>query len=129
MTASTATAAAADAAKYAVPAEGVRLSGPVARPAPGTLPLRGDLAHIALASRYLAAHYVVPIARRIGNTDIALLLQPLAGADTVRTLPAGQPVELLDTQGDWCWVTLGPDGPSGYVQRTALAPETDRADG
>ncbi len=49
-----------DVTTYEVPDGPLNLAGPVARPAPGTLPLRGDLAHIALAGRHLAAHYVIP---------------------------------------------------------------------
>ena len=41
--------AASDASKYSVPGGNIGLKGPVAKPAPGTVPLRGDLAHIALA--------------------------------------------------------------------------------
>ena len=49
--------AAIKAADYAMPEGRLGLKGPVKKPAPGTLPLRGDLAHIALADTHLAAHF------------------------------------------------------------------------
>ena len=110
-------------ASYSLPQGIVGLTGPAARPAPGTLPLRGDLAHIALAERYLAAHYVIPMLRRIGTADATARLQPRDDAETGSTFVAGEQVELLDEAGDWAWITRGPEGPSGYVRRGALAPE------
>ena len=110
-------------ASYQLPEGIVGLKGPADRPAPGTLPLRGDLAHIALAERYLAAHYVIPMKRRIGDAAVTLLLQPREDAGTGASFAAGEPVELLDEAGDWVWITRGPEGPSGYVQSAALAPD------
>ena len=107
---------------YRLPEHGVGLTGPVERPAPGTLPLRGDLAHIALAGRYLAAHYVVPIARTIAEAGASMRLAPLAEADEVVALQSGSMVEALDYAGDWAWVACGPEGPSGYVRCDALVP-------
>ena len=112
------------AADYPLPEGIVGLAGPVARPAPGTVPLRGDLAHIALAGRYLAAHYVVPLCREVGGTDAVLKLQPADQTPDGATIAAGERVELLDIAGDWAWITRGPDGPSGYVRASALAPDT-----
>lgn len=106
---------------YAVPAGSLRLSGPVARPAPGTLPLRGDLAHIALAEWYLVQNYVCPAIRFVGGRNTALHLQPGDGADIIAPLGAGDRLELLDEVGAWGWVCLGPDGPSGYVPLAMLA--------
>ncbi|MXO49900.1 hypothetical protein GRI42_01120 [Erythrobacter gaetbuli] len=109
---------------YSLPEGIVGLKGPVTRPAPGTLPLRGDLAHIALAGRYLAAHYVVPVKRRIGDADVVLKVGMRDDADNGATLPAGSEVELLDIAGNWAWIAVGPDGPSGYVHIGALAAES-----
>jgi hypothetical protein len=64
-----------ESATYPIPQGQLSLSGPVARPAVGTLPIRGDLAHIALASRYLCAHYVVPHLRVVGAAGADLLCQ------------------------------------------------------
>ena len=111
-------------AQYSLPDGIVGLKGPVDRPAPGTLPLRGDLAHVALAGRYLAAHYVVPVKRTIGGSDAVLKLAMRDDADEGSTLAANSEIELLDVAGDWAWITEGPEGPSGYVRMNALAPDT-----
>ena len=107
---------------YVVPAGPLRLSGPVDRPAQGTLPLRGDLAHIALAQRYLVQNYVCPKPRMVGATDTPMLLHPHDGAEEIAALPAGSAVEMLDEVGAWAWVCRGPDGPAGFVRLAALAP-------
>lgn len=106
---------------YEVPQGPLRLAGPVARPAPGTLPLRGDLAHIALAGRYLAAHYVIPQMREVSAAGAPMHLAARTDSETVTELDAGTPVEVLDIAGEWAWACLGPDGPSGYVRLAALA--------
>ena len=110
---------------YSLPDGIVGLKGPVERPVPGTLPLRGDLAHIALARRYLAAHYVIPQASRIGDAPATLKLSMRDDAEPGATLDAGQEVELLDCAGDWAWIACGPEGPSGYLRLGALAPASD----
>jgi len=106
--------------EYLVPEGPLALAGPVTRPRPGTLPLRGDLAHIALANKYLVAHYVVPQPRRVGAAAVALRLTASQDAESVAELPAGSAIEALDFAGVWCWACLGPDGPSGYVPIAAL---------
>ena len=108
-------------ADYELPSGVVGLTGPIDKPAPGTLPIRGDLAHIALAHRYLAAHYVIPELRTIGDDGATMLLQPRDNADTGTALDAGTQVEVLDVAGDWSWVCCGPDGPSGYLRSASLA--------
>lgn len=115
-------------ARYPLPEGIVGLTGPVDKPEPGTLPLRGDLAHIALADRYLAAHYVVPLCRTIGAQPVVLTLAMREDAGDGATLAAGSPVEVLDTAGKWAWVACGPQGPSGYLLITALAPEAPDPD-
>lgn len=109
------------ASKYPVPDGVLGLKGPVKKPAPGTLPLRGDLAHIALAGTHLAAHYVIPHLSAIGDTDTRLHLTPRDDSEISRTLTAGTPVEVLDVAGDWVWICLGPQGPSGYCKAVSLA--------
>ena len=109
-------------ALYTVPAEPLRLSGPVARPAPGTLPLRGDLAHIALAQRYLVQNYVNPARREVGPRSVSLRLHPSEKAEAVAQLPAASSVEKLDEVGEWVWVCCGPNGPTGYLHLAELAP-------
>lgn len=107
---------------YTVPDGVLGLGGPVQKPAPGTLPLRGDLAHMALAGRYLAAHYVIPQARLVGQGGAALHLSPRDDAEIHTRLAAQTHVELLDIAGDWAWVCCGPQGPSGYCPASQLAP-------
>lgn len=106
---------------YSVPDGVLGLKGPVEKPAPGTLPLRGDLAHMALAASHLAAHYVIPHARTVGPAATSLHLAPRADAEAHHQLAAGTDVELLDIAGEWAWVCLGPQGPSGYCLIARLA--------
>ncbi|MEZ5692918.1 MAG: hypothetical protein R3D99_13480 [Altererythrobacter sp.] len=109
-----------DVTQYEVPTEQLRLSGPVVRPAPGTLPLRGDIAHIALAGTYLVPHYAIPQPRVLGDATATLRLLARDDAEPVAELAAGSAFELLDTAGDWCWGSVGPEGPSGWLHSTAL---------
>jgi hypothetical protein len=113
--------ACATAADYPMPSGRLGLKGPVAKPAPGTLPLRGDLAHIALAETHLAAHYVIPEVRKVGAMDADLHLMPRKDSEVPGTLDAGASIEVLDIAGDWAWVTIGPAGPSGYIKLSELA--------
>ncbi|MFL0672480.1 MAG: hypothetical protein ACJLS3_13970 [Erythrobacter sp.] len=112
---------------YGVPDGVLGLVGPVAKPAPGTLPLRGDLAHMALAGTHLAAHYVIPHPRIIAAAGANLHLAPREDAAVHHHLPAGTAVELLDIAGEWAWVCLGPQGPSGYCLTAQLAAESAAA--
>lgn len=107
--------------EYPLPEGQLSLGGPVERPAPGTLPIRGDLAHIALARRYLVAHYVVPQVRTVGAEGAALLSQPREDSEAVAQLAPGTALEALDYAGDWCWGCCGPEGPTGYLPTAALA--------
>ena len=72
----------------------------------GTLPIRGDLAHIALADEYLVAHYVVPQPREIGPDGAALLCQPREGSDEVTRLAPGAAFDALTTAA---WLPLLPE--------------------
>ena len=76
----------ADTTDYQPPAGQVGLTGPVTRPAPGTLPLRGDLAHLALAGRFLVPHYAVPRARAVGPEGAPLHLAADGSSDTLAQL-------------------------------------------
>ena len=111
-----------ESATYPIPQGQLSLSGPVARPAVGTLPIRGDLAHIALASRYLCAHYVVPHLRVVGAAGADLLCQQRDRTAVVQHLAPGTKIEALDYAGNWCWCCFGPEGPSGYLHLTELEP-------
>jgi hypothetical protein len=113
--------AARDTTEYAVPAGGLGLKGPVEKPAPGSLPLRGDLAHIALAGTHLAAHYVIPRLRIVGEAGAGLRLNPRADAEVFATLAGGSRFELLDVAGEWVWGCPGPQGPAGWCRASELA--------
>lgn len=108
-----------DQPKYQVPSGQLALSGPVVRPDHGSLPIRGDIAHVALASRYLVAAYVVPIVQTLVHAG-SLHAQPRADAEVVGTLDAGTRFEVLDIAGAWAWGCLGPEGPTGYLPLAAL---------
>lgn len=114
-----------DITDYAVPEGVLGLKGPVDKPAPGALPLRGDLAHIALAGTHLAAHYVIPHARAIAAEGAGLRLTPRADAEVFATLAPGSLFELLDVAGEWVWGCPGPQGPAGWCWASELAPEGD----
>ncbi|QFT77046.1 SH3 domain-containing protein [Erythrobacter sp. THAF29] len=109
------------AADYSVPGGKLGLKGPVEKPAPGTLPLRGDLAHIALASTHLAAHYVIPHVGHVGENGAELRLAQRDDSEVTHYIEPGTRVEILDVAGDWVWLCLGPEGPSGYCKADCLA--------
>lgn len=115
--------AARDMIRYAVPAGVLGLKGPVEKPAPGALPLRGDLAHIALAGTHLAAHYVIPQERIVGEAGAGLRLASRDDAEVFTTLAPASRFELLDFAGEWVWGCPGPAGPAGWCRASELAPE------
>lgn len=108
--------AARDASPYTVPSGNIGLKGPVAKPAPGTLPLRGDLAHIALAGTHLAAHYVIPQPRVVGPAGVDVMENTRDDSPVITRFEAGTMIEALDVAGEWIWGCLGPEGPSGYMK-------------
>ena len=96
------------------------LSGPVQWPDKGTLPLRRDLAHIALAKQFLVANYAEPTIMHIGSDPAPLIRSTKSEDDVIETLEAGAAFQALDVTTSWVWGCLGPEGPSGYVKRTAF---------
>jgi hypothetical protein len=112
---------AADASDNAVADGTYLLSGPVARPEAGRVPLRGDLAHIGLAGRYFVPHYAVPQAWYIGPSGAPLLAAPDEHAETLGELASGATFDVLDIAGTWAWGCLSLDGPVGYVALDRLA--------
>ncbi|BDI60452.1 hypothetical protein [Qipengyuania nanhaisediminis] len=107
--------------EYTVPDGILGLKGPVERPEPGTLALRGDLAHIALAGKHLAAHYVIPHIRHIGSEGAEVMLNTRDDSPIVTRFEPGTRIEVLDVAGEWIWGCLGPEGPSGYMKASCLA--------
>ena len=111
-----------EAEKYGIPNGPLGLKGPISCPETGkVLPLRGDLAHVALADRYLVAHYVEPHIYILGPDPTPLMIVPDSNAETIAELAAGSIFEALDFAGGWCWGCVGPDGPAGYIPIDALA--------
>lgn len=106
---------------YPVPTGDLGLKGPVEKPAPGTIPLRGDLAHMALAGVHLAVHYVIPYVRIVGPDGVDVMENTRDDSPVVTHFEAGTEIEVLDVAGDWVWGCLGPEGPSGYMKADCLA--------
>lgn len=92
------------------------LSGPISRPDPRVVPLRGDLAHIALAGRYFVPHYAVPQPRTVMPGGAPLMSSSVEGATEICTLMEGDTFGVLDVTGGWAWGCLSLDGPVGYVR-------------
>lgn len=95
------------------------LAGPVAKPAPG-LPLRGDIAHIALAGRYFVPHYAVPQPRTVMPGGAPLVSAPNADSAEVCVLMEGDSFEVLDVIAGYAWGCLSLEGPTGYVHLDRL---------
>lgn len=96
------------------------LAGPVVRADPRRVPLRGDLAHIALAGKYFVPHYAVPQPRSVMPGGAPLLADPREGAEQLCVLLEGESFEVLDVTGIWAWGCLSADGPVGYVKADRL---------
>ncbi len=90
------------------------LSGPVERADPRVVPIRGDLAHVALAGRYFVPHYAVPQPRIVMPGGAPLLAGPGQGEELC-TLMEGDSFEVLDITGNWAWGCLSLSGPVGYI--------------
>jgi len=96
------------------------LSGPVDKPDPRRTPLRGDIAHIALAGRYFVPHYIVPQVRMVGDTGANLRAEASDASEIVYDLSPGQRFDVLDTTSEWAWGCGGIDGPVGFVKLSEL---------
>jgi hypothetical protein len=91
------------------------LKGPVSKPDARRVPLRGDLAHIALAGRYFVPHYAVPQPRTVMPGGAKLLSATGEDAEELVTLMEGDSFEVLDVTGGWAWGCLSLEGPVGFV--------------
>jgi hypothetical protein len=103
------------------------LSGISTRFDPAHTPVRGDLAHVALAGKVFVPHYAVPMPHSaIQATPV--YLKASKEADPVGALTEGGVFDVLDMAGDWAWgVISGGDngdplefGPVGYVPLSLL---------
>ena len=91
------------------------LPGPMKITDPAHTPVRGDLAHIALAGRYFVPHYAVPLHKRIAAGGGALRAGARADAETISELAAGSAFDVLDIAGSTAWGQCGEGGLVGYV--------------
>ena len=98
------------------------LSGPAVRPDPRRVPLRGDLAHIALAGKHFVPHYAVPQPRSVMPGGAPVMTGTGEDAAELCTLLEGDSFEVLDVAGSFAWGCLGLDGPVGYVLLDRLEP-------
>lgn len=96
------------------------LAGPIERPDPRSTPLRGDMAHIALAGRYFVPHYIVPLQRMVGDMGANLRSEPDEASEILYDLSPGQRFDLLDSTGEWAWGCCGIEGPVGFVRLSDL---------
>ena len=78
------------------------LAGPSEKLDAAHWPVRGDLAHIALAGRCFVPHYAVPMPHTLAEIA-ALKAQPHDDADTLDSLTAGAQFDVLDMAGSWAW--------------------------
>lgn len=103
------------------------LSGPMKIADPARTPVRGDLAHIALAGRYFVPHYAVPATNRVIAGGAALLASSRSDAEVLSALAAGSRFDVLDVAGDTAWGQCvassgGDNGLVGYVAMDRLEP-------
>ena len=91
------------------------LDGPVVKPDPARVPLRGDLAHIMLAGTYFVPHYAVPQTRVVGPSGAQVLAGGNSDAEIRAELAAGDTFDVLDIAGSWAWGWCGTGGAVGYV--------------
>ena len=95
------------------------LTGPSPALAPGHVPVRGDLAHIAMAGKWFVPHYAVPMPHVVRSCG-APLLKAAKGDEVLEHLVAGALFDVLEMSGGWCWGQAGPDGFVGYVAADKL---------
>ena len=98
------------------------LAGPAVRPDPRRVPLRGDLAHIALAGKHFVPHYAVPQPRSVMPGGAPVMTETGEDAAELCTLLEGDSFEVLDVAGGWAWGCLSLEGPVGYVRLDRLEP-------
>lgn len=98
------------------------LSGPAPRPDAGHWPVRGDLAHIALAGCCFVPHYAVPMPHNVLAGGAALRRAGDDASEALADLAAGDVFDVLDISGGWCWGQAGRGGFVGYVRQAFLAP-------
>lgn len=95
---------------------------------PARTPVRGDLAHVALAGRYFVPHYAVPVPQVVRAGGTQLLGASRADGQVLDQLAAGSLFDVLDIAGGWAWGQCGRGGLGangglvGYVALEHLEP-------
>ncbi|WP_234028744.1 SH3 domain-containing protein [Pseudoblastomonas halimionae] len=88
------------------------MKGPVKWPDHTRAPIRGDLAHIALAGRYLVPHYAVPQPRPVVKAT-TLCVGADKPEDNRGQLAEGTIFDCLDIAGEWAWGIQHSDAEDG----------------
>ena len=97
------------------------LTGPGVTAEAGHLPVRGDLAHINLAGRYLVPHYAVPMPHAVTVAGATLRRTGREDGEALEDLALGTVFNVLDMAGGWAWGQVGEDGLVGYLPLAALS--------
>ncbi|MEO0032487.1 MAG: hypothetical protein RIS94_2245 [Pseudomonadota bacterium] len=96
------------------------LAGPSVKLDPLHRPVRGDLAHIALAGKVFVPHYAVPMPHAVAAGGVTLRKAGRADGEAICDLAGGETFNVLDMAGGWAWGQQDNDGFVGYVPLTAL---------
>lgn len=96
------------------------LAGPIVRPDPQQVPLRGDLAHISLAGKHFVPHYAVPQPRSVLPGGAPLYAESDSTSQELCVLLEGDSFEVLDASREWAWGCLSLEGPVGYIRLDRL---------
>ena len=104
----------------AISAGQLTLSGPAEVLDAAHWPVRGDLAHIALAGRCFVPHYAVPMPHRVAVSGASLRRAAKDSAEELIALPHGTAFDVLDMAGGWCWGQAGDGGFVGYIRAAEL---------
>lgn len=103
-----------------IPTGQLQLSGPSEKLDAAHWPVRGDLAHIALAGRVFVPHYAVPMPHAL-REDAELKEAARLEATTLDVYPAGAMFDVLDMAGGWAWGQAQENGKVGYFRLDQLS--------
>ena len=87
---------------------------------PRLTPAREDLAASWLKDRVKAAKYIEPTRQSIVTNIANLYRSPDANQALETQLLYGEPVDVLETQGEWSWVQSARDGYVGYLHSSEV---------
>ncbi|WP_298669908.1 SH3 domain-containing protein [uncultured Sphingomonas sp.] len=86
---------------------------------PRTNAVRPDIADVRLAAYVFAPHYAAAVARTV-STEATLRAGRPVDSETLATLAAGEPFELLDVTGGDGWGIATRHGLVGYLDASIL---------